>query len=150
MDFDFEIFEDPYGNTASQTDKKTPSQILETLGLRIKTPNMAGGPNIRREALDSLLGRMIDGEPGLLVDPRCRVFRKGMSSKYVYRRIQVAGDERYHEKPEKNFWSHICEAAQHAMVGGGEGKAITRRKPKDRGRVIQYPMDRSRNGWMAA
>ena len=74
--------------------------------------------------------RMIDGQPGLLVDPSCRVIRKGLSSKYIYKRIQVVGDEKYHEKPDKNFWSHICEAAQHAMVGAGEGKRITQRPLK--------------------
>jgi hypothetical protein len=41
--------------------------------------------------------------------------------------VQVVGDEKYHDKPEKNFWSHVCEAAEHAMVGAGEGKLLTRR-----------------------
>jgi hypothetical protein len=70
---------------------------------------------------------MIDGQPGLLVDRNCKTIRKGLSSKFYYKRVQVVGDEKYHDKPEKNFWSHVCEAAEHAMVGAGEGKLLTRR-----------------------
>ena len=92
---------------------------------------------------------MIDGEPGLLIDPACRVIRKGLSSKYIYKRIQVVGDDRYHDKPDKNFWSHVCEAAQHAMVGAGEGKRITRRPPVKRKAARMIPQT-TQQGWMAA
>jgi hypothetical protein len=146
LDYEFEIFEDPYGNTASQTDKKTPSYILNALGLDIKTPNVESGPNIRREALAAPLSRMIDGEPGMLVDPSCKVIRKGLSSKYIFKRVQVAGDEKYQEKPYKNFWSHVCEAAEHAMVGAGEGKLLisksSKKKKRPRKRII------TSNAWM--
>ena len=147
LDFNIEIYGDTYGNTGSQNDKNTPQQILETMGLSIKMPEMESGPNIRKESLSAPLARMIDGEPGLLVDPSCTVTRKGLSSKYVYKRVQVVGDEKYHDKPDKNFWSHICEAAQHAMVGAGEGKLLLHRP-----RIPSKPprrIARSR-GWMAA
>jgi hypothetical protein len=149
MDFNIEIYEDPYGAQQSQVDKHTPSQILEALGLAIKTPPTSGGPEMRREALNSILTEMVDGEPQFQVDPSCTTFRKGMSSKYVYKRIQVVGDDKYHDKPDKNFWSHICEAAQHAMLGAGEGKRITTKK----GRPKPQPREtyiRSAQGWMAA
>ena len=144
-DFEVEIFGDPYGNTGSQNDNKTPLQILEVLGMKVVLPNMAGGPKIRRESLAAPMSRMIDGEPGFLIDPSCKVLRKGLSSKYIYKRVQVVGDNKYQDKPNKNFWSHVCEAAQHAMVGAGEGKRLTRAKSKSR------PAPRSRGiGWMAA
>ena len=73
------------------------------------------------------LNRMVDGEPGLIIDPACRVLRKGMAGAYRYRRIQVSGQERYHDVPEKNMYSHICDAGQYLMLGAGEGKAIIRR-----------------------
>ncbi len=148
MDFEVTLVGDTFGNTASQTDKNTPQKILETLGMSIKHPDMSSGPNIRREALSAPLGRMIDGQPGLLVDPSCRVFRKGMSSKYIYKRVQVVGDERYQDAPYKNFWSHICEAAQHAMVGAGEGKLLTRKPAGERKSSPRNKM--GNHGWMAA
>jgi hypothetical protein len=147
LDFKYEIYGDPYGNTASQTDKRTPSQILEALGLNIKTPNVSSGPKVRKEALSSVLSRMIDGEPGLLIDPSCKVIRKGLSSKYIYKRMKVVGDDKYHDEPDKNFWSHICEAAQHAMVGGGEGKLITSKPKEERRPARNVP---TKGGWMAA
>ena len=109
-------------------------------------PNMGGGSGatLRREALAEPLSRMIDGEPGMLIDPGCKTIRKGLSSKFIYKRIQIVGDEKFHDKPDKNFWSHICEALEHAMVGAGEGKLITRKarpKPKPKQRVL---------GWMAS
>lgn len=154
MDYDISVYGDPYGNSGSQNDNRTPVDILDALldiiGLRVQMPNVDQGPTIRREALAAPLERMIDGEPGLLVDPSCTVIRKGLSSKYIFKRMQVAGDEKFHEKPDKNFWSHVCESAQHAMVGAGEGKAL-RSKPSSKSKMgRQTPAQRKKHGWMAA
>jgi len=153
MDYTINIWGDPYGNTGSQNDARTPVQILDALldiaGLSVQLPNVDGGPTIRREALNAPLTRMIDGEPGLLVDPSCKAFRKGLSSKYIYKRVQVVGDEKFHDKPDKNFWSHVCEAAQHAMVGAGEGKAIIRKPHRERTQPSMR-QHRNSNSWMAA
>ncbi|MCZ6858864.1 MAG: hypothetical protein O7I42_01045, partial [Alphaproteobacteria bacterium] len=53
-----------------------------------------------------------------------KILRKGMGGGYSYRRVQVAGDERYHDKPDKNRFSHVCEAAQYMMLGAGEGRSV--------------------------
>ena len=149
MDFEIEIYGDTHGNTRGQNDNRTPEEIFEALGLTIKLPSMEGGPLMRREALSAPLSRMVDGEPGLLVDPSCKVIRKGLSSKYIYKRIRVVGDEKFHDKPDKNFWSHICEAAEHAMVGAGEGERLTRRpRPKQEKQPRLHGS--SMQGWMAA
>jgi len=47
-----------------------------------------------------------------------------MSGGYFMRRIRVSG-ERYADEPEKNQYSHICEAGENMLLGGGEGKAVT-------------------------
>ena len=125
MDFDVEMWGDP-SETRSQTDESTPIKILSALGFNIR-PAPSQDPTIRREALSAPLSRLIDGEPGMIVDPSCKVFRKGMSSKFIYQRLQVSGDERFRDKPAKNWWSHTCEAAEYAMVGAGEGERITQR-----------------------
>ena len=38
--------------------------------------------------------------------------------------MQVTGEERYHDKPDKNLYSHICEACEYALVGEGEGDKL--------------------------
>ena len=73
------------------------------------------------------LGRLIDGQPGLIIHPQCQMLRKGMGGGYAYRRVQVSGEERYRDVPDKNMYSHVCEAAQYMMLGGGEGRNLIRR-----------------------
>jgi hypothetical protein len=150
--FNVTLYGDTHGNVGSQNDKKTPFEILDAMGFNIRMPDMKGGPNLRREALAAPLSRMIDGEPGLLVDPSCKVIRKGLSSKFIYKRIQVVGDEKFHDKPDKNFWSHICEAAEHGMMGAGEGSRLVRppRDPNKKGLRKVVGLPRTGKEWMAA
>lgn len=147
LDFDIEYYGDPAGSQRSQSDEsQTPFKILAAMGIDAK-PAPSNSETLRREALSAPLGRMVDGEPGVLVDPSCRVLRKGLSSKFIYKRIQVVGDEKFHSKPDKNFWSHTCESAEYAMLGAGEGKQIITkfRKPKPKVRVARVT-----GGWMGA
>jgi hypothetical protein len=81
---------------------------------------------LRREAVASTLTRLVDGEPGLIIDPRCTIARKGMAGGYRYRRVQVTGAERFQDKPEKNHFSHVCEAGQYMLLGAGEGRSLVR------------------------
>ena len=74
----------------------------------------------RREAVAGALGRLIEGAPGLQISPACKVLRKGFAGGYHYRRLKVAGDERYHDEPNKNGFSHVHDALQYALSGGGE------------------------------
>lgn len=150
MDFEMDIYGDTHGNTRGQNDQQTPGDIFDALGLTVTMPSMGSGPLLRREALTAPLSRMIDGEPGMLVDPSCRVIRKGLSSKYIYKRIKVAGDEKFHDKPDKNWFSHVCEAAEHAMVGAGEGERLTRRPHKKQSVSSNYLGHESSNSWMGA
>jgi len=147
-DFDnVSYYGDTWGNTAGQNDKRTPGMILETIGFNIEHPSIEGGTTIRREALAAPLERMIDGEPGLLIDPSCKAIRKGLSSKYVYKRLKVSGDEKFQEKPDKNWWSHVCEAAEHGMWGAGEGKALIRKPRKKTNRPRRPAIQ---GAWMGA
>jgi hypothetical protein len=90
---------------------------------------------VRREAVGQALSRMVDGEPGWIVHPECSLLRRGMAGAYRYKRVQVVGDERYHDKPDKNMASHVCEAEQYRMIGTGEGRVVLRARshePKPR------------------
>lgn len=128
-DFEFEIFGDPSGDNRAQTDEVTPFQILRSRGIDAY-PAPSNDPVLRREAVAGPLNRLVDGLPGLVISPKCKVTRKGMAGGYAYKRLQVSGDERYHDKPDKNRFSHVCEAGQYMMLGAGEGRT-----------VIPYPDD---------
>jgi hypothetical protein len=43
--------------------------------------------------------------------------------------MQIVGEERYSELPEKNIYSHVCEALQYALCGAGEVRQALGRKP---------------------
>ncbi len=85
------------------------------------------------------LNRLVNGQPGLLVSPKCRITRKGMAGGYHYKRVQVVGDERYQDKPNKNRFSHPCEAAQYMMLGAGEGYTVVS-PPRRRKRYEPKPV----------
>lgn len=108
---------------------RTVFQILAANGVDSR-PAHTNNFTKRREAVAVALNRMIDGAPGLLIHPQCKMLRKGMAGAYNYKRVQVTGDEKYRDEPDKNGYSHPCEAAQYLMMGAGEGKALTT-KPRD-------------------
>lgn len=127
---DFEIDTitgDPAGEAGSQTDsEQTCFKILRANGINAK-PAPSNDPTIRREAHAQAMTRIIDGEAGYQIHPQgCPTLRRGMAGQYRYKRVQVVGDERYHDKPEKNSVSHVCEADQYRMLGAGEGRVVLR------------------------
>ena len=64
------------------------------------------------------------GRPRLQITKKCKMIRKGLAGKFCYRRVQVAGDERYTDEPDKNEWSHPVEALEYALQGEGEGLVV--------------------------
>ena len=67
--------------------------------------------------------------------------RKAMVGGYRYRRVRDSGTERYQDKPDKNHFSHVAEAGQYLMLGGGEGKVIIRRDFQGRSPPIAQGYD---------
>jgi len=120
---------DPAGEQRAQTDEATPfqifNQVLEQSRMPIRLyPARTNDFTIRREAIAHPLGRLIDGAPGLLVSPKCAVTRKGLQGGYCYKRMKVSGDEKYHDKPDKNKFSHPVEAGGYMNLGMGEGVSL--------------------------
>lgn len=118
---------DPAGD-ARGDDERTTFQVLAAGGV-IAQPAKTNDPVLRIEAVAGGFRRMIDGEPGMLVHPQCRTLRKGYAGGYNFRRLQLAGEARYRDVPDKNMFSHVCDADQYVMIGNGEGKAIIQREP---------------------
>lgn len=122
--FEFEVWGDPAGSEEAQTDERTPYDILESVGIMAFPAAANNDPMLRRESLASPLQRMIDGRPGLLIDRRCKMLRKGLRGGYCFKRLQVTGQERFHDKPMKNKYSHVVEACEYGLEGAGEGAAL--------------------------
>lgn len=121
--YEFEVNGDPAGDNRAQTDETTPMMILRAAGIPVK-PAPTNDPIQRVEAVSVALNRLIDGKPGFMLDPSCKILRKAMIGAYQYRRIQVGGTERYTDKPDKNQYSHVADALQYALIGAGEGRAL--------------------------
>lgn len=113
------------GNSNSTAIKMLNSQLRGLSALPAHTNDFT----IRREALAAPMLRLIDGQPGFLIDPKCVVTRKGLQGGYNYRRLQVAGDSRYEDRPNKNKFSHPVEAHEYMALGLGLGKQSLRRPP---------------------
>jgi len=125
--FEFEFWGDPAGDNRAETDKRTPFKILKAAGIKARAAN-SNDPILRRGAVSGPLKRLVDGKPGLLISPLCKITRKGMAGGFCYKRIRIAGDERYQDKPDKNRFSHPVEAGEYLQVGFGEGKAQIKHK----------------------
>ena len=127
-----ETWADPAGNARSQTDEKTCLEIVkEHAGIDVR-PAPSNEWTIRREAVAQTLNRLVDGMPGLLLSPHCKMLRKGFAGGYHYKRVQVSGDARFHDKADKNKFSHPHDALQYLLLGSGEGRVLLGRQRRRR------------------
>jgi hypothetical protein len=137
---------DPAGDQrqAGDAEESTIFQILKARGI-VAQPAVTNDPVKRREPVGFYLSQLIDGEPAMLVHPNARMLRKAYQGGYCYRRVEVTGQERYRDAPDKNIFSHVAEADQYLMLGAGEDRTIMRRDPSiaRANAPTQYPGSRS-------
>lgn len=117
-----QVWGDPAGN-AMDGNERTVFQVLAANGV-VARPAPTQDVTLRRESLAGPLRRMIDGQPGFIIDPCAQMIRKGLAGKFRLKRLKVVGDERYEDKPDKNDWSHPCEALEYGLLGGGENPRV--------------------------
>ena len=127
--YEIEFWGDPAGEGRAQTDEKTPFEMLAKSNIEA-WPAPTNDFTIRVESVSNRLNRLDSGRPAFILSPRCRVLRKAMMGGYHYKRVQVAGDERYHDKPNKNMYSHVAESLPYGMLGAGEGEALVGGDPR--------------------
>src|SRR5262249_44635895 len=111
------LWADP--SAAYGADKEAGEQTwIEIVSAKIALPILSAPTNnaiARWEAVRRPLTRLIDGGPGMLLDPQCSELRKGFNSDYRFRLLQIPGPTpRYDEKAEKNAASHPHDALQYA------------------------------------
>lgn len=125
---EIEFYGDPAGEARAQSDETTPFQMLAANGINA-WPAYTNDYTIRRESVAAALMRMdFTGKPGFVIGPKAKLFRKGMAGGYKYKRMQVSGEDKFQDKPDKGRYSHICEAGQYAFLGAGEGSDLIANK----------------------
>lgn len=122
---------DPAGNNRGEGEGKTAMGILnddycDTDGDRITPlklgfttyPAPSNDPTKRIDAVKSFMLKMVDrGEPGYVLGKHCKMLRKGKQGSYKYKRLQVSGQDKFHDKPDKNDYSHPADAEQYLALG---------------------------------
>lgn len=130
---------DPAGDAQGQATDDTPILICRAAGLQI-LPAASNRWSLRKAAMDGPLMRScMDGGPAILIDPGCETLIKGLMGGYHYRQLQVGGPEpRYLDTPEKNHFSHTCEAAHYGLLGAGEIHEALRPANSERRQSFNY------------
>jgi hypothetical protein len=113
--FRIEACGDPAGTIRSQTNEKTCMQELLDMGLLCE-PSVTNEFIARREAVAFFLQRNVAGEPGMLIDPRCKHLRKAFNGGYRYERIRASGSTRYRDRPVKDKHSHVSDSMQYGCL----------------------------------
>jgi hypothetical protein len=136
----FSVWGDPAGDQRAQTDENTPFRIFRAAGVQIR-PTTTNDIALRIEAVTEPLARLAEKVPGVLIDPSCKHLIKGFEGGYHYRRLQVSGSEKFDDSPNKNRFSHVHDALQYAMLGGGEGRALMQGQNQNRVTVRERNWD---------
>jgi hypothetical protein len=133
---EYSFWGDPTGDNRVGTDEDTAFLVLRRAGIPIR-PTATNDPSLRIEAMTQPMERLVDKHPGLVIDPSCRNFIAGAEGGYHYKRMAVMGTERFETAPNKNRFSHVHDAGQYMMLGGGEGRALV--NGPNRAKVIKAP-----------
>ncbi|NWG46278.1 MAG: hypothetical protein HXY25_06990 [Alphaproteobacteria bacterium] len=120
----FHIFGDPSGDFMGPNDDRTPYQIFRANGLHVRPAPGGNRLPLRLETVESLLVRLVDGKPALMVSPSCTTLKAALAGGYAYRRLRMSGGAKYSDEPDKNRFSHIADALQYLVLGAGEGRTV--------------------------
>ena len=122
--FHFEIYADPAGEQRAQTDEVTPFQILWNQKIEA-WPTYTNDFTVRREVVAERMQRLdFSGKPAFIIGPKAQMLRKACSGGYKYKRMQVSGQARFMDKPDKGRYSHVADACQYLMLGAIGGDAV--------------------------
>lgn len=129
-DADIFVTGDPSGSIGSQTDGRSCIDIFRECGFKRVKLAYSNNPIHRTNDLDTLLARRTEQGPGFLVSPQCAYIKRGLAGGYHYKQ---AKNGIMSESPEKNIFSHICEAVQYGAMHyvKGAGSADTDKTRSD-------------------
>jgi hypothetical protein len=129
---------DPAGVAKSQYDEKNAFDILKAEGFAA-VPAGTNDIDTRLRCVERWLLQQRDGAGAILFDrSRCPKLVMGMGGHYRYSKTPLDISK---PLPDKNPWSHVCDALQYGCLAleGHTAKAIAR-KLAPRSRIIRAPM----------
>ena len=121
---------DPSGAYGNQVSEATCKSVLQKAGFRV-TMDLPNTLAPRLGAVEYFLTTRI---PGMLLDPSVAFLRAGMRGKYRYpqKRNGTVG-----LTPEKNDWSHICDALEYlCLLAQGAGKSAQLMSEVDMSKIV--------------
>lgn len=107
---------DPAGIAKGDTNELSVYDIAEEQGLEIE-PIGDNTIDPRLESVRWWLSRLAGkGQPAMVLSKRCVQLNKGFVGGYQYKRVQVSGEARYKNIPDKNKYSHPMDALQYLCM----------------------------------
>lgn len=125
-DYDLKFFGDPAGGWKSQNNEETYFDVLRSRGIKVHPANDGLRFAPRREAVISVLTRMVRGKPALLINKNCKWLRQGFNGGYFYKKQKTSSGETVADTPEKkgNRCADVMDAFMYALVGMGEVRKL--------------------------
>lgn len=119
------VYADPAGSQRSQVDERTAIETMaEHTGWKVRPAAPTNDWTMRLEVCLAAFGRLVDGKPGIRISPDCEAFRKACNGGYHYKQTHSGNGLSYSEEPAKNDSSHVADAFQYLLLGGGEAAVV--------------------------
>lgn len=118
------FFGDPGGDIRGQAEEKTAFDIFRQNGMpvmRAPGANRFVGKGGRKEVVDNLLTRQVDGYQAFLISSECRMLEQGLGGVYQFKVTNTSAGQYTSQDIVKNAYSHPCEALGYLLLGMGEG-----------------------------
>ena len=124
-DAEIQIWGDPAGLQRDGINMKTYFDHLRTKGL-YALPAPSNKIEVRIECIRTPMLRYSEAKPAFLVHPKCNVLVEALAEKWCYNRLNVAGEVRFDDKPNKSHpYSDVADALGYMLSGGGEYTQLT-------------------------
>lgn len=122
---DIIIVGDPAGNQRSQIDGiSTTLQVLQAYTGITTIAAPTNSVDTRFEAVRLVLNKLIDAKPAFIIDPSCKMLRKGFNGKYILRTLRGPAGEKYAEEPADNEYTHIQDCLQYGLLQLGQAREL--------------------------
>lgn len=120
---------DPAGGDKTSSDDRTYYDIVRAFAKVTLKPSPVLRIKPRIEAVRSMFMRLgHGGKPEIIISPDCKVLVSGLAGGYKFKQLQVSGEARYDEKPDKSVrYADVNDALQYLVCGrGGYNKMLGR------------------------
>src|SRR5258708_31237950 len=126
---------DPTGQVfeSGDTEERDVFRILAAHGIK-GGPAPTNDPTVRREAVAMYMRKMIDGEPGFLIHPQCKMARIGLAGGFKYKRLRGEFEGMVRAKRDKSMYSHPVEAGEDKKIDARAAKMLMQRMGETRAR----------------